>query len=136
MDDPNARPAWLMHPVVWASGLAGALVSMAHARELNLRQRLTTLAVGVLTAGFVTPVVADWLALGVNAVAAVGFLIGIVSMMLTAIVVQAATAAKDNPAAAIRWVLIVMGRAVPPVAPTTPQPLNPNQPPTSPGDTK
>lgn len=135
MDDPNARPAWLMHPVVWASGLAGALVSMAHARELNLRQRLTTLAVGVLTAGFVTPALADWLGLGLNAVAAAGFLIGVVSMMLTAIVVQAATAARDNPAAAVRWALIVLGRAVPPVAAAAQTPPAP-QPPTPPGDPK
>jgi len=93
---PEARDL-LLHPVVWASGMAGALVSLAHAKGLTLIQKFTTVFVGVMTAGFLTPGAAEYLNLSVNLVAAAGFLFGISGMLLTAIVFNAATTARDNP---------------------------------------
>lgn len=106
-------PTWITHPVVWASGLAGALVSLTHSPQMNLRQRVFTLGTGVLAAGFVTPALADYFALTLSYVALVGFVVGIVGMNVTAIVVNCADSAKRNPEAALRWFAVLTGRKLP-----------------------
>ena len=104
---------WLTHPVVWAAGLAGAMVSLAHAPAMTLRLRAGTLLVGLLTAGFVTPALADQLKLSVNSVAALAFVLGIAGMFLTAVVFNLATKFKENPDLALRWFLAVRSGQVP-----------------------
>lgn len=112
---------WFSHPVVWASGMAGAVVSLAHHKGLTLAQKLVTVFVGLMTAGFLTPAFAEWMKLSLDLVAAAGFLLGISGMLITAIVFNAATAARDNPRALLETlkILFLPGRWT---APPTPPP--------------
>lgn len=141
MQDSPPEVGWYFgHPVVWASGLAGAMVSLVHAKGLTVWQKVGTLVVGTVTAGFLTPAIADGLKLSLNLAAATGFLLGIAGMMLTAIVVNAATKARDDPTAVIAWVLGLVGKGpqkeVPdlsaritnPAGPTAGKPLDPAPP--------
>lgn len=131
---------WLTHPAVWAAGLAGAMVSLAHAPAMTLRQRAGTLLVGLLTAGFVTPALAEWLKLGLNAVAALAFVLGIAGMVLTAVVFNLAIKFKENPDLALRWFIAVRTGQIPGVV-QVPLPLEvkppekpPERVPTAPND--
>jgi len=140
VEAPDPREGWLWHPVVWAAGLAGAMVSVAHTKGLTLGQRLTTVAVGAATAGFITPACADRFRLAVNEVAAAGFLIGVIGMFLTAGVVGAAGRARDDPAVLVTWLRVLLrgwaAGAGPPLSPPPPPPQVSVPPPPGPGPTR
>ena len=129
MQDGPPESGWLFfHPVVWASGLAGAMVSLVHAKGLTAWQRVGTLVVGTVTAGFLTPAIADALKMSLDLAAATGFLLGIAGMMLTAIVVNAASKARDDPTAVAAWVFSWFGKNPPKDTPNFAPPPSPPQP--------
>lgn len=97
-------PDWLSHPVTWASGFAGGIVSMFHSKDISLWQRLTTITVGTLSAGFLTPAISDYYHLSLNLVAALGFIIGMVGMLLTTAILTIANKAKDDPITIIKQI--------------------------------
>lgn len=123
-------------PVVWAGGLAGALVSALHTPGLNVWGKLSAVVVGTLAAGFITPAAAEAGGLSKGSTAAAGFFIGLVGMAVTAILVNGAAKARENPAVLVVWFRsiwrIYKGRDGGPDDPHSPPSPKPPVPPASP----
>lgn len=100
----TAASLWL-----WLAGLGGALVSLAHMQNLNRWQKAGAVVAGTLTAGFLGPYVAEYIAVNAHGSAAVHFLLGLCGLILTSGLVSIAKGFRENPAATLGEVLKRIG---------------------------
>lgn len=100
----------IYHPILWASGLAGGLVSAVQVNHLDLKSRCIAVAVSVLTTGFLTPFVMELCGVeNINAIAACGFLVGMAAMGLTAGVINMADRFRADPFGVIDFLARLRG---------------------------